>query len=224
MSPSPLSLLCFDFDGLIVDTETPAYRAWGEIFERYGASLPMSEWIKAVGTFNGFDPAQYLGQQIGQKLDSKALFAEKEARKTAICQTQPLMDGVIERMQEAKTLGWSIAVVSTSDREWVQGHLERCGVYERVDLIITREDVKKVKPDPEPYLKAASKLKRAPQAMVVFEDSPNGVRAAKKAGAMCIAIPNEITRDQKFPEADAVISSLAKVSLQGLSRGILAPV
>src|SRR5690606_26002258 len=113
--------VCFDFDGLLVDTEAPAYQAWSEIFARYQASLPLEVWVKAVGTFQGFDPAGYLRQTCGVDVDGDALFAEKEQMKARICLNQPLMLGAIERIREARQLGWKTAVVSTSEHSWVHG-------------------------------------------------------------------------------------------------------
>lgn len=208
-----LQAVIFDFDGLMVDTEWPAYEAWSHIFGRYKQTLPLEKWVAAVGTFHGFDPVAYLSELTGEKLDQKTLFEEKESLKAEACSMAPAMPGVTERIAEARSLGLKVAVVSTSDREWVESHLRRLGLWGKFDDVITREDVKKVKPDPEPYLKAADRLKVEPKNCVVFEDSLNGVRAAKSAGMICVAVPNRVTHQIDFGIADRRVASLLDVRL-----------
>jgi HAD superfamily hydrolase (TIGR01509 family) len=206
----------FDFDGLIVDTEWPAYEAWSQIYARYQQTLPLEKWVAAVGTFHGFNPVAYLSELTGLKHDFDELFAEKERLKTHACTIAPVLPGVHDRITEARELGAKVAVVSTSDLEWVGGHLRRCSLHESFDLIVTREDVVKVKPDPEPYLTAASRLGLQPDECLVFEDSMNGVRAAKAAGMRCIAIPNRVTSFLDFGLADGRAASLQHVRLRDL--------
>jgi HAD superfamily hydrolase (TIGR01509 family) len=203
----------FDFDGLIVDTEWPAYMAWSSIFQRFNHTLPLEKWVQAVGTFHGFDPVTYLGSLTGESHDSKELFAEKERLKAETCSRAPLLPGVTELLSQARKLKAKTAVVSTSERFWVESHLRRVGIWDEFDYVVTREDVTKVKPDPEPYLKVAQKMGLAPADCVVFEDSMNGVLAAKAAGMKCFVVPNRVTEFLDFSVADARLSSLKDVKL-----------
>jgi HAD superfamily hydrolase (TIGR01509 family) len=203
----------FDFDGLIVDTEWPAYEAWSTIYARYQQVLPLEKWVAAVGTFHGFNPVQYLNELTGLELEFDRLFAEKENLKAAKCAVAPILPGVEARIAEAKSLGALTGVVSTSDREWVETHLKRVGIYHQFDAVITREDVKKVKPDPEPYQKAAAVFEVNPSACIVFEDSMNGVRAAKAAGMYCVAVPSRVTEFLDFAMADRRVTSLAEFEI-----------
>ena len=202
----------FDFDGLMVDTESPAYDAWCAIYQRFGVELDLERWVACVGSGHGaFDPVVHLRELTGQDHDRQELMAEKDRRKREVCQKLPALHGVRERLAEARRLQWAVAVASSSSRPWVIGHLERLELDREIDLLKTREDVQRVKPDPELCL--------APAQCLVFEDSLNGVRAAKAAGMICIAIPNGITQGLDFSMADGVFSSLAQVSLSGfLSR------
>lgn len=207
--------LIFDFDGLIVDTESPAFDAWSEIYRENGVELKLEEWVQVVGTtYSNFHPVDHLEKLTGQKHDKVALMTRKEKLKAEICETKPLMPGVLDRINEAKELGMKIAVVSTSERAWVVHHLSRFELQDAFDLFVTREDVEKVKPDPEPYLKACSQLDLAPKDCVVVEDSGNGVKAAKAAGATCFVIPNAITKVLDFPEADGRLASLEQLQLK----------
>jgi beta-phosphoglucomutase-like phosphatase (HAD superfamily) len=80
--------------------------------------------------------------------------------------------------------------------------------------------VRNVKPDPELFLLAASRLGRAPEACLVFEDSPNGMRAALAAGMRCVAVPNALTRPLERPGVDLVLDSLADRPLAAILEAI----
>ena len=65
--------LIFDFDGLILDTENPAFQSWKEIYEEHGGLLAFSSWNAAIGTSNGFDPYKHLQEQLGDKVNRELL-------------------------------------------------------------------------------------------------------------------------------------------------------
>jgi beta-phosphoglucomutase-like phosphatase (HAD superfamily) len=198
-----------DFDGLIVDTETPIFEAWLAAYRRRGCSVGLDEWQHALGTHGGFDPLDHLESLLGGSLDRETVLAEvKEATATG-CDGQPLLPGVEALLRDAKGLRLGRAVASSSSCGWVNGWLERRGIQELVDVVVGRDDVRKVKPDPELFLLAASRLGRDPGGCVVFEDSPNGMRAALAAGMRCVAVPNALTRPLERPPVDLVLDSLA---------------
>lgn len=212
----------FDFDGLIVDTETPAFEAWCAIYREYGCELDLSQWVRCVGADYqaGFDPVSNLLTLMTARadprvttLDRAALLADKDARKKAICDRLGVMPGFHQRVAEARALGLKTAVASSSSRVWVWGHCERLGLGACFDAVRTREDVTRIKPDPEIYLVTARALNVEPRACIVFEDSLNGVRAAKAAGMRCVAVPNGVTRALDFSHADYVVSSLEEFRL-----------
>jgi HAD superfamily hydrolase (TIGR01509 family) len=210
--------LIFDFDGLMVDTEWPAFEAWSAIYREHGVELLLSRWVECVGSSTArFDPVAHLCELTGRTLDGPVLVADKERRKAGICDVLGVMPGVEAQIAAARAHGWTVAVASSSGSGWVRGHLERLGLTQRLDAILTREDVARVKPAPDLYLKAAAVLGAAPAACVVLEDSLNGVRAAKAAGMRCYAVPNRVTRGLDFSEADAVLASVAELPLARLA-------
>lgn len=91
--------------------------------------------------------------------------------------------------------------------------LRRHAIRELVDVVVARDDVRRVKPDPELFLLAAARLAQPPAACLVFEDSPNGMRAALAAGMRCVAVPNALTRPLARPAVDLVLDSLAEAPL-----------
>lgn len=221
-----LSAVIFDFDGLIVDTESPAFEAWGAIFREHGEELALQDFVRCVGSdyATGFDPVIHLasllrtrGDARAETLDRIALIADKDARKRAICARLGVLPGFHERIAEARGLGLKTAVASSSSRAWILDHIARLGLASCFDAVRGREDVARIKPFPDVYLEAARALGVEPSACLVLEDSLNGVKAAKAAGMRCIAVPNGITRALDFAIADAVAPSLSSVSFAAFS-------
>jgi HAD superfamily hydrolase (TIGR01509 family) len=205
--------LVFDFDGLILDTETPIFETWREVYRRHGRELGLEVWQVALGTHGAFDPCAHLAAVSGLSLDCEALRDEARRRNLARCAAQPLLPGVRERLEEARGLRLPVAVASSSTRGWVEGWLARHAVAPLVQVVCGREDVARVKPAPDLFLLAARRLSLPPASCLVFEDSPNGVRAARAAGMRCVAVPNAVTRTLASPEPDLRLSSLAEATL-----------
>ncbi len=213
MRPAGYAAILLDFDGLIVDTETPIFEAWCAAYRRHGHDLGLDEWQHCLGTHGAFDPLGHLDSLCGGRLDRQALLTEVEARSVQGCEAQPLLPGVVRLLQDAGTLGLAKAVASSSSRRWVEGWLERQGIRPLFEAVVARDDVTKVKPDPELFLLAARRLGVRPAGCVVFEDSPNGMRAALAAGMRCVAVPNALTRPLDRPAVDLVLGSLAELPL-----------
>ena len=111
-------------------------------------------------------------------------------------------------------------MASSSSCGWVEGWLRRHGIRDLLDVVVARDDVTRVKPDPELFLLAARRLEVAPAACVVFEDSPNGMRAALAAGMRCVAVPNALTRSLERPEVDLVMASLDERPLAAVLEAV----
>ena len=207
-----------DFDGLIVDTETPIYQAWLDAYRRHGHDLGLDLWQHSLGTHGVFDPLEHLDGLCGGALDREALLAEVKADSARGCDAQALLPGVEQLLQDARSLGLGRAVASSSSSGWVEGWLRRHGIHDLFDALATRDHVARVKPDPELFLLAARKLGVPPPACVVFEDSANGMRAALAAGMRCVAVPNSLTGRLERPEVDLVVGSLAERPLAEILR------
>jgi beta-phosphoglucomutase-like phosphatase (HAD superfamily) len=98
----------------------------------------------------------------------------------------------------------------------VLGHLERLELHPQWDVIRTREDVARTKPAPDLYLAAVKALGVAPHEAVAFEDSRNGITAAKDAGLLCVVVPNALTAAMDLSRADLRLASLAEMPLERL--------
>ena len=129
---------------------------------------------------------------------------------------EPMLPGIVENVDAAKSLGLLLGVASSSTRDWVSGHLERLGILDRFDCMRCRDDVANAKPAPDLYVAVLECLGVAAVEAFAIEDSPNGVLAAKRAGLRCVAIPNPITARLDLSQADIVLDSLAEVTLPDL--------
>jgi HAD superfamily hydrolase (TIGR01509 family) len=209
--------LIFDFDGLILDTETPAFQAWQEIYANQGCSLSLATWLSHIGAaVEAFDPYGELESQLGRPVDRAAMQQQYQERERELLADQAVLPGVADYLADAERLRLKLAIASSSDLPWVMGHLARLGLRHYFEAIKGAEDVEKTKPDPHLYLAALEALQVPARQAVALEDSPNGVRAAKAAGLFCVAIPNDLTRQLALDQADLVLPSLADVRLEAL--------
>jgi HAD superfamily hydrolase (TIGR01509 family) len=209
--------LVFDFDGLILETETPSYDTWAEIYREHGHELPLDRWFDYIGREGGyFDAGDHLAALVGEGFDRDAARLRRDSRKTELIAALDVMVGVREYVADAKRLGLRLAVASSSSRNWVRGHLERLGLDAEWDAVRTRDDVARTKPAPDLYLSAVAALGVAPKEAVAFEDSANGIAAAKDAGLLCVAVPNALTAGMDLSRADLRVGSLADTPLEEL--------
>ena len=212
--------LIFDFDGLIVDTESPALESWQEVFREYGQELSLDRWALNVGRSESLDVVGDLQQLVGRTLDAKALNARRRARHIRMIEALPILPGVVERIEEAHAMGLRLAVATSSSRQWVEGHLKRLGLIQRFDAIRTRTDpdVGIGKPDPAVYHAALRSLGVEAGEAIALEDSPRGVEAAIQAGIFTVVIPNVVTRRMGPTSAHLTLDSMADMTLEQIVR------
>ncbi|SVD22860.1 uncharacterized protein METZ01_LOCUS375714, partial [marine metagenome] len=123
-----IKAIIFDFDGLILDTETPIFRSWQEVYLQYGCELNLEAWSPNLGTEDIFDPAVHLEGILGQSLDKSAIRNGRKPREETLIEAESILPGVETYIAGAKRLNVKLAVASNSDRNWVIGHLERLGL------------------------------------------------------------------------------------------------
>ena len=212
----------FDFDGLILDTELPSRAGWEHVYREHGHELPAELWATLVGTTHApFDPMAHLEELVGEPLEREAVNERRRAHEIALIEAEELRPGIAEYLAAARQHGLKRAIVSSSPRAWVDMHLERLEEAVGWDAICTADrDPARAKPAPTLYLEALEQLDVTAGEAVAFEDSPNGVLAAKAAGVFCVAVPNEVTRDLGLAEAgaDIVLDSLADLPPETLFR------
>ena len=205
--------LIFDFDGLIIDTETPLIEAWAEVHQRAGVV-----WARehALGNIGHVDLAYDPWQAFGAAADRVALEREHKALSRARLERQPVLPGVLACLERARALGLNLGVASNSPHVWVDAHLQRLGLFAFFNPICCREDVARGKPEPDVYRAVIERWQLSPREVIAFEDSQPGSTAAKRAGAWCVAVPNPSTQHHAFDHVDLRLASLAERSLDAL--------
>jgi HAD superfamily hydrolase (TIGR01509 family) len=218
--PTRIRALIFDFDGLILDTEGPEFQAWSEVFTAHGHVFDLVEWSRNIGTVDTFDPHTHLEGLLGRALEREEIRARRRQRSRELIAAQDVLPGVAKYLADAKRLGLKVAVASSSPRAWVAGHLERLGLIAHFDCLRCGDEVAVVKPDPALYQTALDLLGVGPDEAIAFEDSPNGILAAKRAGIFCVAVPNGVTGQLDVSHADLRLGSLAELSLEELLKRV----
>ena len=207
----PVRAFLFDFDGLILDTETASRAGWAWLYEQHGHELPDERWREIVGgSSTGWSPMAHLEELVGEPLEREALNERRYVHELTLLEAEQLRPGIADYLAAAEERGLKRAIVSSATRRWIDMHLERLERTVGWDAIITADrDPERSKPRPTMYLEALDVLGVQARDAVVFEDSPNGVRAAKAAGIFVVAVPNAVTRDYGLEDADVVVDSLA---------------
>jgi HAD superfamily hydrolase (TIGR01509 family) len=209
--------LLFDFDGTLVDSESVCLRAWEETYRSHGAELSFERWRKGIGTLNGFDEFAHLEELLGHPVDRDEVDEEHRRRELELLAQEPLRPGVQAYLDAARERNLAVAIVSTSGPDWISRGLERLGCSDGWHCVISADgDPVRAKPAPTVYLEALGELGVEPGEAVAFEDSPNGVAAARAAGIFCVAVPNEVTRRLDLSHADLIVESLEALPLDEL--------
>jgi len=209
-----IEALVFDFDGLILDTELPIYRAWYELFERHGAQpLSIDEWAAEIGTVRGLDLPGLLVERATRPVDLDEADVWRRAHRDLLLAEQQARPGVEDWIAEAEAAGLGVAIASSSEADWVLPLLERIGLHTRFACVVNAGGALGAKPAPDTYLEACARLGVEPASALAIEDSPHGIAAAKAAGLRCVAVPHELTETLDLSAADLRLESLAECSL-----------
>lgn len=213
-----IKALIFDFDGLILDTETPEFEVWREIYREHDQDLNIEMWGQIVGGMaaSSFRPYPNLERLTGRDLTPLNLSARAAEQSLARIVALPPLPGVLEMLNAAQRNGLRLAVASSSRHRWVDGHLARLGLNPFFEAVRCSDDVAATKPQPDLYLAALDALKVNPHEAIAFEDSPNGVKAARSAGLFVVAIPNPVTAQLTFSGESLRLHSMADLTLDAL--------
>jgi beta-phosphoglucomutase len=206
----PKAIIC-DMDGVIVDSMPYHFLAWYEALRPYGISVKCFDvyiregerWQKSLEDFlkgSGISPSKKLFKKVltaRRKLFRNKFkrFVFKGAREFLIC-----------LKKKGYLLGLATATTSAGVKEILPKNIECL-----FDYIVTGDHIKKGKPYPEPYLKAAQSLGVKPGECVVIENAPYGIISAKKAGMFCIAITSSLPKEY-LKGADVIADNLYEVS------------
>ncbi len=208
----------FDWDGVIIDSGKLHEASWHRLAAELGTRIAPGSFIRGFGMKSARiieeihrwarDPAE-----IARLTDRKeALYREIVAQS----EIAPL-PGVAEWLQRLQEAGVPCAVASSTQRANIEAVLERIGLEEAFRVIISAEDVKQGKPDPEVFQKAAAQLELPAERCVVFEDAYVGIEAAHAAGMKVVAVTTTHPVEE-LAAADVVVRRLDQLSVEQLSQ------
>lgn len=213
---SAFELVIWDFDGTILDTETPTFEAASREYERYGRTPNLAAWQSSLGSANHAPWWEHLRTEVGgfSESDDELLDRYREL-KDRLIDGSDLRAGVSSLFTGLADRGLPVALASSSPIEWVERHTKSHGLWDQFVAVATSTDVgvERTKPHPDLFLLAAERAETDPATCLVIEDSHHGVAAAKAAGMRVVAVPNPMTSSQDFSAADLVVDSLVGFQL-----------
>ncbi|MGH2447211.1 MAG: hexitol phosphatase HxpB [Chloroflexota bacterium] len=210
-----IKAVIFDMDGVLIDTE-PVWRAVErDIFAGLGLRLSEEQLVESMGV----PLAEVVRRRYqshpweGPKLDEVAASIETGVIDRARGEGEPA-PGAVEALAHVRSRGLPIAIASSSSHALIDAVIDRLGIGEYIDALCSGDDEVAGKPNPAVFLTAARRLGVAPAECLTIEDSPVGVLAAKRAGMLCVALPDPVLAgDEAFQVADLRLESLEHFSL-----------
>jgi HAD superfamily hydrolase (TIGR01509 family) len=222
LSDVELEAVVFDFDGLLMDTETTMVESWKAEWAHHGLELDLDDdfWPGHGGDTSTVRYARLAA--LVPDFDRDTSHARRTAFRDRLHAELGFRPGIHDWLLEAHALGLRVAIASSSPRKWVVGHLERVGALDLFEVITTGDEVDGHKPDPAVYEFALSRLGRLMcpgaadlpgRSALAVEDTPHGIAAAAAVGMRTIGIPNPYVPVETLTAADLVLGSAADLSL-----------
>ena len=211
--------IIFDFDGLLMDTESTSFLSWQYEWSQWGVTLEVADFFANHGGDVSEDRYARLAAAVGPRFNRALSHQRRVAYREELHEHLDLADGLRGWLDEAANLGLRLAVASSSPLEWLTTHLGRAGVLGTFEVLAGGDEVGRHKPAPDVYQLALGRLSLGGAAAVAVEDTAHGVAAAHAAGMRCIAIPNPFVEVERVRHAELVLSSAGHLRLaDALSR------
>ncbi len=207
----------FDMDGVLVDTEEYIRNAAILMFEELGLKVKAEDFFEFIGAGEN----RFIGG-VAEKYNFEVEISSAKARTYEIYfqlikgNLEPL-PGVRSFMEKCRKRGLKTAIATSADRTKMESNLKEIGLAESdFDAVVNALDVKRQKPFPDIYIKAAEKISLNPKECLVVEDAVNGVRAAKTSGARCLGLTTSFS-EKELTGADWFAATLAEAEDEVLS-------
>ena len=207
--------LVFDFDGLILDTESALIAAYGDVHAAHGVPFDREHFFRAVGHADyAFDP----WHAFEKRSDRAALEIERRVFNRERDQHLPVLPGIVALLDAARPRQLRVALASNSPHAHCEGHLARIGLLDRFEFLACREDAPLPKPAPDLYKLVLTHFGLRGHEAIAFEDSHTGSLAARRANLWTVAAPNPSTAHHDFAHVSLLVKSLADVTLDQLIK------
>jgi beta-phosphoglucomutase len=222
--PRPEAVI-FDFDGILVDSEPMHHRAFTEVLDPLGMGFAWKEYVEIYMGFDDRDAFREAFRAKGIDLDdanlAKLVAAKSEAFLRGLRDGVTAYPGAVSLIESLQAAGRPLALCSGALRTDIDPILAQLGLARCFDVIVSADDVRRSKPDPESYALAFARLSEryatlltVPEKTIAVEDTPSGIRSAKGAGLQVLAVTNSHCPGG-LAEADWITDSLENVRIGG---------
>ena len=207
-------------DGVLIDSEPIHITIERKLFDKLGIAVSAEVHRTYLGTagdymYNDVKERYGLAQSVTELLEFDELFRVEYFKSL---EKMELNDGIPGFLNELRSSGIKLAVATSSSPLLARTILERCGIFSFFDAVVTTSEAGKSKPSPDVYLLAAHRIGIDPDNCLVFEDSPNGLSAAKNAGMYCVAIETSSVNVIELTKADYVIQSFTGMTVSRMEE------
>jgi HAD superfamily hydrolase (TIGR01509 family) len=218
--PANAKFLLFDMDGTLVDTEPVGPKTFVAQLQQHGIQPTEAErtlflkiWRRDGTDIKQDDWLPQIAQKYGITLSAEEFLQEFYSLYSKAITAAPALPGANEFLLQSKSRAYKTALVTASKRGQAEAILANHGWQDSFDVLVTSEDFTKHKPDPEPYTIAMRKLGASPEQCLVFEDSKNGVKAAKSAGCFVVGLRAGNSAAQDLASADVIADDFNDTNL-----------
>jgi len=212
-----IKAVIFDMDDLMINSDPVHILAHNKFLKRYGYSLSsMPEKIRneSVGK-RIIDDIAVMKDYFNIEKNAEELFSERHKIFMELIEKKlEPMPGLFELINILEKEKLDLAIGSSGTRDYINLVLKKINLNDKFKAIVSGEDVKNGKPDPEVFLLAAKRLDRHPEECLVLEDATNGIAAARNADMRVIAVESPYTLKQDLSKADLVVDSLDKITIE----------
>ena len=214
MNPAFPSAVLWDLDGTLADSEEYHWLSWRDAMRAEGVELTYDRFLASFGQRND----RILGAWLGEAADATRIrrigdWKEAEYRRLAEARGLTPLAGAREWVERLRRDGWKQAIASSAPRLNVETMLHVLKFDGLIDAMVSADEVKKGKPDPDVFLAAAAAVSVPPSRCVVVEDAPAGVEAGRRAGMKTVGV------NAKSPlAADVYVTSLADLPPDAFER------
>ena len=208
-----LAAVIFDFDGVILDSETAQFESHRIIYERYGVALTPDDWGHQIGVWVGLERRSARLRELADTAPNHEAFSAEQSSLFRDVLAREPMRGIADLIAAIARGGVPMAIASTSPSDWVVPAVERLGLRSHFPVIVTGDQVPRRKPAPDAYIEASRQLRVDPVRSVAIEDSGPGITAATAAGMKTVAIPHWLTETHDFASATLRVGHAGELTL-----------
>ena len=203
-----LKAIIFDMDGVLIDSEPVHLEANKRLMEKLGLKFDKDYYMQFIGS-----TTEYMWDKMKKDYgivlspDELMTISDDFVKEINGDNGYPVMEGASELIHKLHEAGLKLAVASSSGMKRIISSVKKLNVSEEINCVVSGQDLRKPKPEPDIFLKTAEELGVLPEECIVIEDSLNGMKAAKNAGMICVMYENQSLGVQDSSYADYILQS-----------------